>query len=93
MGTSWDKAHSGASLKSIFLMNKIAASTLVAISAIALSSISSAAVELTHQDWQVACDNTRTCRLAGYQAENSELPISILLMRRAGSDANVMGKV
>ncbi|MEN2750878.1 DUF1176 domain-containing protein [Psychrobacter sp. FBL11] len=93
MGTSWDKAHSSTSLKSIFPMNNIAASTLVAISAIALSSISNAAVELTHQDWQVACDNTRTCRLAGYQAENSDFPISILLMRRAGSDANVIGKI
>ncbi|MGM8900673.1 DUF1176 domain-containing protein, partial [Psychrobacter sp. 1Y4] len=40
------------------------------------------------------CDNTRTCRLAGYQADNnSEFPVSILLTRRAGADAGVDGKV
>lgn len=88
-----DKAFSGPSLKSIFSIKKIVASTLLAISTIAMSSTTSAAVELAHQDWQVACDNTRTCRLAGYQAESSDFPISVLLMRRAGSDANVMGKV
>ncbi|WP_299188608.1 DUF1176 domain-containing protein [uncultured Psychrobacter sp.] len=90
---SRDQAFSGLSLKSIFSTKKIVSSTLLAISAIAICSTSSAAVELTHQDWQVACDNTRTCRLAGYQAESSKSPISVLLMRRAGSDANVMGKV
>lgn len=53
-----------------------------------------AAVEFTHHDWQVTCDNTLTCRLAGYQAENnSELPVSVLLVRRAGSNAEVVGKV
>lgn len=93
ISTAWDKAYSGTSSKSIFSINKIVSATLLAVSAIAMSSLSSATVELTHQDWQVACDNTRTCRLAGYQAEDSDFPISILLMRRAGSEANVIGKI
>ncbi len=89
-----NKAMKNITLKDSFFKNKIILSTLVAVSATAMSPISSAAVELTHQDWQVACDNTRTCRLAGYQAENnSDFPISVLLVRRAGSDANVVGKV
>lgn len=51
-------------------------------------------VSFSNQDWQVACDNTRTCRLAGYQSENnSELPVSLLLVRRAGANAIVEGKV
>lgn len=58
------------------------------------AAVAAAPVEFTHQDWQVACDNTHTCRLAGYQAENnSELPVSVLLIRRAGSNAEVIGKV
>ncbi|MDN3454048.1 MULTISPECIES: DUF1176 domain-containing protein [unclassified Psychrobacter] len=58
------------------------------------ASMAHAATELTSQDWQVACDNTRTCRLAGYQAENnSEFPVSILLIRRAGANAGVDGKI
>lgn len=68
-------------------------STLV-ISPISFISTASAAVEFSNQDWQVACDNTRTCRLAGYQAENNnDAPVSVLLIRRAGSNAEVAGKV
>ena len=39
----------------------------------------------SYKDWEVACDNTRTCRAAGYQSEtgNPE-PASILLTRSAG---------
>lgn len=57
-------------------------------------SMASTGIEFTSQDWQVVCDNTRTCRLAGYQAENnSEFPISVLLVRRAGVNTVVDGKV
>ena len=76
--------------------NKIVLPLVAAMSTTAISSISVAAapVELTVNDWQVACDNTRTCRLAGYQAEsNNDFPASILLMRRAGNSADVAGKV
>ncbi|SNT69801.1 DUF1176 domain-containing protein [Psychrobacter sp. LV10R520-6] len=76
--------------------NKIIVSALLAISSVAISSTSLAAapVEFTSQDWQVVCDNTRTCRLAGYQAENnSEFPVSVLLVRRAGANASVDGRV
>ena len=67
-----------------------------ALSAALLSSVTQAAtpVSFSNQDWEVACDNTRTCRLAGYQAENnSDLPVSLLLVRRAGANATVDGKV
>ena len=58
------------------------------------ASMVNAKTEFTSQDWQVVCDNTRTCRIAGYQAENnSEFPVSVLLTRRAGANAAVDGKV
>jgi hypothetical protein len=39
-----------------------------------------------HNDWQLVCDNTRTCRAAGYQHEEGEevMPMSVLLTRKAG---------
>lgn len=81
-------------LKDGSLKNKMIWSALMVISIASISPITNASVELAYQDWQVACDNTRTCRLAGYQAENnSDFPISVLLIRRAGSDAIVTGKV
>lgn len=72
------------------------AMSLLAISTASISAMSAAATPVTFesQDWQVVCDNTRTCRLAGYQAENdSEMPVSVLLVRRAGSNTKVDGKV
>ncbi|WP_201532673.1 DUF1176 domain-containing protein [Psychrobacter ciconiae] len=58
------------------------------------SSLAAPSVEFSNQDWQVVCDNTRTCRLAGYQEEsNSDFPVSVLLIRKAGANAGVIGKV
>lgn len=36
-----------------------------------------------YQDWDLICDNTGTCRMAGYQ-ENRDDPVSILFTREAG---------
>ena len=42
-------------------------------------------VDFTHHDWTIACDNTRTCRAAGYQDDaSSDQAVSVLLTRRAG---------
>ena len=46
-----------------------------------------------YQDWDIACDNTGTCRLAGYQADETETPVSILFTRKAGANAAVVGEV
>lgn len=37
-----------------------------------------------HNDWEVACDNTGTCRAAGYHEERSESRLSVLVTRRPG---------
>ena len=44
-----------------------------------------------YQDWDLVCDNTGTCRMAGYQDESSD-PVSILFIRAAGENAAVEGK-
>ncbi|NBD19099.1 DUF1176 domain-containing protein [Aquabacterium fontiphilum] len=46
-----------------------------------------------HHDWEVACDNTRTCRAAGYQSDEAELPVSLLLVREAGPGAPVQAQL
>ena len=46
-----------------------------------------------HEDWELVCDNTRTCRVAGYQRDDSEMPVSVLLTRKAGPATAVVGRV
>lgn len=42
-------------------------------------------VAFSHNDWELVCDNTRTCRAAGYQADDGlSQPVSMLITRVAG---------
>jgi hypothetical protein len=51
-------------------------------------------IAFEHGDWMLACDNTRTCRAAGYQKEAGDtLPVSILLTRLAGPRQTVTGEL
>lgn len=51
-------------------------------------------VEFQHHDWLLVCDNTRTCRAAGYSGySGSGSPVSVLLTRRAGAGAPVEARV
>lgn len=47
----------------------------------------------SHKDWEIKCDNTRTCRAAGYQADNRDEFVSVLLTRRAGPRQPVTGQL
>ncbi|MCC7633413.1 DUF1176 domain-containing protein [Stenotrophomonas rhizophila] len=50
-----------------------------------LAATSPKGIEFHHGDWMVACDNTRTCRAAGYQPDSGEhAPVSVLLTRKGG---------
>lgn len=43
-------------------------------------------ISFSHQDWEIYCSNTGTCRAAGYQNEDGQNePASVLLMRKAGA--------
>jgi hypothetical protein len=43
----------------------------------------------SHKDWEIACDNTRMCRAAGYHPDDDTPNASILLTRAAGPDQPV----
>ncbi len=46
----------------------------------------------SHKDWEIACDNTGTCRAAGYQSDGDDKAVSILLTRKAGPNTPVIGE-
>lgn len=49
-------------------------------------------VYFSHQDWEIACDNVGTCQVAAYQADDGNMPASILLTRKAGAKQAVTGE-
>ena len=69
-------------------MKKVLLLTLLPVAAMATSI---KAIGENYQDWDLVCDNTGTCRMAGYQDESSD-PVSILFTRAAGENAAVEGK-
>lgn len=62
---------------------------LLTISPLQAKSVAEKGISFEHQDWEIACDNTGTCRAAGYQAEGDGLPLSVLLTRKAGASQAV----
>ncbi|MEG8119582.1 DUF1176 domain-containing protein, partial [Xanthomonas hortorum] len=51
-------------------------------------------IAFDHEDWTIACDNTRTCRAAGYQPdEGDSTPVSVLLTRKAGAGQAVTAEL
>jgi hypothetical protein len=50
-------------------------------------------LRFSHNDWEIACDNTRTCRAAGYSNEGDVNPVSVLLTRPAGSGQSGTGQL
>lgn len=50
-------------------------------------------VTFSHEDWELACDNTRTCRVAGYPSDEDMGTVSVLFTRKAGPGTAVTGRV
>ena len=46
-----------------------------------------------HHDWQVVCDNTNTCRVAGYSSVGSDRTVSVLLTRKAGENQAIKAEM
>ena len=49
-------------------------------------------LSFSHKDWELACDNTRTCRAAGYHTDQDEEPNATILITRAagpGTPVNI----
>ena len=51
------------------------------------------AQSLESKDWQVVCDNARTCRAAGYSVEGSADPVSLFVGRAAGAGQPVVAEL
>lgn len=58
-----------------------------------LATAPSMAMTFSHLDWELACDNTGTCRVAGYQTDEDEMAVSVLLERDAGPGTPVSGRL
>lgn len=46
-----------------------------------------------YKDWEMTCDNTRTCRAAGYSSDDAQARVSVLLTRKAGVNQSVTAKL
>lgn len=71
----------------------IQAALLLAMTAPAAFSAQAVDAAFDHGDWQLVCDNTRTCRVAGYQRDDADMPVSVLFTRKAGAGTAVAGRV
>ena len=68
-------------------MNKSYKAALVMIATLSAPAMAeNNSTTFNHKDWEVVCDNTLTCRAAGYSKEE-EASGSVLLVRKAGADA------
>ena len=59
----------------------------------ALAAESLPGLSFSHNDWQIVCDNTRTCRAAGYSEDGAERRVSVLLTRAAGPGEAIRGQL
>lgn len=55
--------------------------------------ITSGGISFSHKDWDLVCDNTLTCRAAGYSPEGTEQAASVLLIRKAGPGTALENRV
>ena len=50
-------------------------------------------LSFSHHDWEIVCDNTRTCRVAGYSTADKARRVSVLLTRAAGQRTPITGQL
>lgn len=50
-------------------------------------------IEFAHRDWFLACDNTGTCRAAGYGPENADSLLGLMLERPGGPGTAVKARL
>ena len=51
------------------------------------------AVNFTYKDWDLTCDNTLTCRAAGYSSDEEDPAATVLLSREAGASTPIINEV
>lgn len=57
------------------------------------TSVFAQGISFEHKDWQINCDNTRTCRAAGYSSDDDVNRVTVLLIRKAGKGQDVSALV
>ena len=62
------------------------------LNALMVPAVAEEGVSFAHKEWELACDNTLTCRAAGYSAEEGAGG-SVLLTRAGGPDTATHGRV
>lgn len=81
-------------LQKIATPGKIFIAGLILSTALAAQAMPvTASINFTHKDWDLVCDNTLTCRAAGYSADDSDPAATVLLTRAAGPGTPVDNKV
>lgn len=72
---------------------QLAATMLAAVIATSAAAAGATYARYQHLDWELSCDNTRTCYAAGYHVEEGEpAAASVLLVRKAGPGAPVTAR-
>ena len=66
-------------------MKSACIATALSLCALLAAAAEKAPVAFSYKDWELVCDNTRTCRAAGYQEEaGTSEPVSMRITRAAG---------
>ena len=73
-------------------MKRIHKLTLLLAAVSSMPAWAASGVSFDHKDWEVTCDNTLTCRAAGYSTEEQPSG-SILFTRKAGPNTPISGEV
>lgn len=71
-------------------MNLVGLAAMLSLAAPVAGLAGQEPVTFSHGDWELVCDNTRTCRAAGYQRDgNASEPVSMRITRAAGPNTGV----
>ncbi len=69
-------------------------SVAAVLTSICVQAATPAGLYFSNNDWELACDNTRTCRIAGYHRDgDDDMAVSVLLTRKAGANQAVTGEL
>lgn len=71
----------------------VACLAMLSLGAQAATTSAASGLSFSHHDWQLVCDNTRTCRAAGYSNDGDPNPVTVLLTRNAGPGQKVTGEL
>lgn len=68
--------------------------TLALLLAAPIAAFALDGIDFEQGDWQIVCDNSGTCRAAGYQSdEGDDPPVSVQFTRKAGEKESVQGAI